>query len=115
MFGVSGGVLHSDPARGDGARVPAPAHRSANIDGTGGERLVLENVGNVAIASGHLIFMRESTLFAQPFDPEQVTLSGEPFPLEVDAHARILLVAAREEEAKVLRHAARLLEAAAES
>ena len=40
---------------------------------------------------------------------------GEPFPLEVDAHARILLVAAREEEAVVLRHAAKLLEGAAQS
>src|SRR6185436_13948929 len=27
---------------------------------------------------GHLIFLRESTLMAQPFDPAKLQLSGEP-------------------------------------
>jgi fructose-1,6-bisphosphatase/inositol monophosphatase family enzyme len=42
-------------------------------------------------------------------------MRGEPFPLEVDAHAPILLVAAREEEGRILRHAAKLLGGAAQS
>ena len=28
---------------------------------------------------GHLLFLREQTLFAQPFDPEKLTLTGEAF------------------------------------
>jgi Tol biopolymer transport system component len=28
--------------------------------------------------TGHLIFLRQSTLMAQPFDPDKLTLSGEP-------------------------------------
>jgi serine/threonine protein kinase len=31
--------------------------------------------------SGHLIFLRESTLMAQPFDPGRLELSGEPVPI----------------------------------
>jgi Tol biopolymer transport system component/DNA-binding winged helix-turn-helix (wHTH) protein len=32
-------------------------------------------------SSGHLLFVRDSTLFAQPFDSRNLTLSGEPFPV----------------------------------
>jgi len=32
-------------------------------------------------ASGHLLFVRDGTLMAQPFDPESLALSGEPVPL----------------------------------
>ena len=31
-------------------------------------------------ASGHLLFMRDQTLMAQPFDPRPIELSGEPCP-----------------------------------
>src|SRR5262249_7756377 len=31
--------------------------------------------------SGHLIFLRETTLFAQAFDPSRIELSGEPVPI----------------------------------
>ena len=31
--------------------------------------------------SGHLLFVRETTLMAQPFDPETLRLTGEVFPL----------------------------------
>jgi hypothetical protein len=30
---------------------------------------------------GHLLFLREGTLMAQPFDPGRLELSGEPFPV----------------------------------
>jgi Tol biopolymer transport system component len=51
-----------------------------SIDGTG-ETLMIENAGNAAVASGYLTFVRESTLFAQPFDADRLALTGEPFPL----------------------------------
>jgi Tol biopolymer transport system component/tRNA A-37 threonylcarbamoyl transferase component Bud32 len=47
----------------------------------GAEQLLLEHAGTAVVASGHLIFARESTLFAQPIDVERLSLSGEPFPL----------------------------------
>ena len=31
------------------------------------------------LGSGHLLFLREQTLFAQPFDPEELRLTGEAF------------------------------------
>jgi Tol biopolymer transport system component len=38
---------------------------------------------------GHLVFMRETTLLAQPFDPDRMELSGEPAPIAegVDSYA----------------------------
>jgi Tol biopolymer transport system component len=50
------------------------------VDG-GAEQTLLENAGNAVVASGHLVFVRESTLLAQPFDAERRSLTGEPFPL----------------------------------
>jgi len=44
-------------------------------------RTLLEGAGNARYASGHLVFLRETTLFAQPFDAERLTLSGNPVPL----------------------------------
>lgn len=42
---------------------------------------VLEDAGNATYASGHLLFVRESTLFAQPFDPDGLRVSGSAVPL----------------------------------
>jgi len=36
--------------------------------------------GRAASGAGHLLFERDGALMAQPFDPEKVELSGEPFP-----------------------------------
>jgi serine/threonine-protein kinase len=47
----------------------------------GAEQTLLEHAGNAVVASGHLIFVRDSTVFAQPFDAERRSLTGEPFPL----------------------------------
>ncbi len=40
-------------------------------------------------ATGHLIFMRGTTLMAQPFDPDNMTLSGEPIAIadQIDSYA----------------------------
>ena len=34
-----------------------------------------------SIHNGHLLFVRDSTLMAQPFDPERLALTGEAFPV----------------------------------
>jgi eukaryotic-like serine/threonine-protein kinase len=36
---------------------------------------------NAMYSSGHLLFVRGSTLMAQPFDPDRRQVSGEPFPV----------------------------------
>ena len=44
---------------------------------TGREKqLLLTDVGNAAVASGHLVFLREATLYARPFDPDRRELSA---------------------------------------
>jgi hypothetical protein len=45
---------------------------------SGQETRLLENAGNAVVSRGHLLFVRERTLFAQPFDPDRLVLSGEP-------------------------------------
>jgi Tol biopolymer transport system component len=47
------------------------------------ERKFLVNTAFKAIFAPpeHLLFLRETTLMAQPFDPERLELSGEPFPV----------------------------------
>jgi len=36
---------------------------------------------NVAYAAGHLLFVRQTTLLARPFDADRLTFTGEPFPV----------------------------------
>jgi Tol biopolymer transport system component len=36
---------------------------------------------NPRFGNGHLVFVRGNTLLAQPFDPDRLTLSGQPVPL----------------------------------
>ena len=65
----------------DGRRFVYLSARSlyvASLDRTEPQRL-LENAGNAMYAQGHLVFVRETTLYAQPFDPDQRTLSGSLF------------------------------------
>ena len=49
----------------------------ASRDGTT-DRVLTEATSHAIYAAGHLIFMRESTLLAQPFDPVTLALSGSP-------------------------------------
>jgi Tol biopolymer transport system component len=52
---------------------------------TGERRLVLENsYGAGALASGHLLFHRDSTLMLAPFDTERLMLTGPAVPLDED-------------------------------
>ena len=44
-------------------------------------RIVDANAWKPAYSSGHLLFIRDRNLFAQPFDPATLQLSGEAFPV----------------------------------
>jgi serine/threonine-protein kinase len=50
---------------------------------TSGERTVLVNgaTGGRYLSTGHLLYMREGTLLAQPFDVDRLVTSGNPVPL----------------------------------
>jgi serine/threonine protein kinase/Tol biopolymer transport system component len=52
----------------------------ASLDG-GEESVLVRSPAAAEYASGHLLFLRERTLMAQPFDPDALELSGEPFPI----------------------------------
>ena len=53
---------------------------AASLEG-GDERTLVRSPAAAEYASGHLLFLRERTLMAQPFDPTSLELSGEPFPV----------------------------------
>jgi serine/threonine protein kinase len=65
------------------ARGNTPAQSSLLVtDLDGGEiRKVMATETQAEYASGHLLFVRESALMAQPFDPGSVRLEGEAVPL----------------------------------
>ncbi|MBI2149073.1 MAG: PD40 domain-containing protein, partial [Acidobacteria bacterium] len=50
---------------------------AASLDGESPKRIV-KSEGRAAYAAGHLFFVRENVLMAQPFDPERFELTGEP-------------------------------------
>jgi serine/threonine protein kinase/Tol biopolymer transport system component len=52
----------------------------AALDG-GAPLRVLRGVTEAAYAQGHILFVTQGTLVAQPFDPGRGTLSGEPVPV----------------------------------
>ena len=55
-----------------------------SIDGPGPDRELLAAASNTAVAGDHLLFMREGTLMAQPFDQETPQLVGDAVPLAED-------------------------------
>ena len=63
-----------------GRSVPGATY-VASLDGSEPPRPILARGSNVAYAGGRLIFGRESTLMAQPFDPTALALGGEPVPI----------------------------------
>jgi Tol biopolymer transport system component len=56
----------------------------ASLDGDRGSPLIADATGNVVYADGYLLFLRNSTLLAQPFDPAALKLSGDPKPVAED-------------------------------
>jgi dipeptidyl aminopeptidase/acylaminoacyl peptidase len=51
-----------------------------SLDG-GDAQLVVRSQANAAYASGYLLFIRDTTLMAQRFDPDHASLKGEAFPI----------------------------------
>jgi len=53
----------------------------ASMDGKENRKLLQPATMNAAYASGHLLYARENTLLAQPFDPDRGRFRGEAFPV----------------------------------
>jgi hypothetical protein len=52
------------------------------LDGTlEARRLLDSDTGAVYAGSGHLLFVRQGTLYSQAFDPDAMAVSGRPAPL----------------------------------
>jgi serine/threonine protein kinase len=56
----------------------------ASIDDPDPGRELLAAPSNVVVASGYLLFIREETLMAQPFDPSAAALVGDAVPVAED-------------------------------
>ena len=55
--------------------------RIGSLDPAGGDITLLQAESSVSYASGHVMFARDETLMAQPFDLDTRQLRGEAFPL----------------------------------
>jgi Tol biopolymer transport system component len=66
---------------GSGSEKDAICVRS--LDGTVYKRLV-STASNVAYASGHILYLRSSTLMAHPFDANALEFTGDAFPIAED-------------------------------
>jgi Tol biopolymer transport system component len=53
----------------------------ASLDAPDEKRRLLPGDARVIYASGHLLFVRDATLLAQPFDTRSLEVSGEPAPV----------------------------------
>ena len=54
---------------------------AAELDSTAPPKLILQGGSNAKFASGHLIFLKDGTLKAQPFDVDRLALAGTERPL----------------------------------
>ncbi len=52
-----------------------------SVDSPGEARLVLPFHAIARFSDGYLLFVRDGTLFAQPFDPERAEVDGQPAPI----------------------------------
>jgi serine/threonine protein kinase/Tol biopolymer transport system component len=82
-----GEISHSNPAfLPDGrhflfwVQAPKSSIRVGSIDSTETKPL-FESDSRAVYASGYVFFVRQSTLFAQPFDTARLDTSGEPVPI----------------------------------
>ena len=53
---------------------------AASLDG-GAEKVLLRSPAAAVYASGHLLYLRETTLMARPFDAARLAFTGEAFPV----------------------------------
>src|SRR5262249_51973897 len=59
---------------------PAGRIYVASLDSSERKLLLNSDSSNVVYSQGHLLFLRETTLMARPFDARRLALTGEPFP-----------------------------------
>ena len=59
----------------------------ASLDSSDRTQLVETESSNTVYSAGHLLFLRGSTLIAQPFDPDRGALNGESYPVAESLHA----------------------------
>jgi hypothetical protein len=52
-----------------------------SLDSSDRKALLNANSANALYSQGYLLFLRESTLVAQPFDPQRLVLTGDAFPV----------------------------------
>src|SRR5262245_34332807 len=64
---------------------PSQGVYAGSLDGGAPKRLVPSDVAAVVSPSGFLLFLRQTTLFAQAFDFQRQELSGNPFPVAEQA------------------------------
>jgi serine/threonine protein kinase len=57
-----------------------PATRVGSLDG-GESKMVTEAGSNALYAQGHILYLRDGTLMAQPFDPKRLMTTGEAVPV----------------------------------
>jgi eukaryotic-like serine/threonine-protein kinase len=65
----------------EGEATGARALYAGSLDADEPARLVLEGGSSAAYSSGHLVFLRDNRLVAQPFDLDRLALTGEPKPI----------------------------------
>jgi Tol biopolymer transport system component len=61
-----------------GGTTPRAVYVGSIDEKDGPARLVLQSGSTAKYADGYLVSLRENALVAQPFDPDRLTLSGEP-------------------------------------
>ena len=54
---------------------------AVGTDGSGTRKIMDADFGGPYLSSGHLLFMRQGTLFAQGFDPATLSLKDRPIPI----------------------------------
>jgi Tol biopolymer transport system component len=61
-----------------GGTTPRAVYVGSIDEEDGAPRMVMESGSSVKFADGYLVFLRDNTLVAQPFDPDRLMLTGEP-------------------------------------
>ena len=82
-----------------GRRILFTAYRALEPTGvfahdldTGARTPVMENASNVQFADGHLLFVRGTSLMAQPFDPATLALSQSPVTLADSILGNVVII-----------------------
>jgi Tol biopolymer transport system component len=52
-----------------------------SLDPDEAPKLLVEGGSNAVYANGHVVYLREGTLVARPFDPDRLEFTGEPLPI----------------------------------